>query len=213
METKAKILKTAGALFARNGRDGVGIRGIAEQSGVSVNTVMYHFTSKDNLYREVVLARISEEIPFEEIFAPMRGSGPVSPRQAADGIALIIRNLFDMFFRKERKEQADFLVQAILSCDQNIGRSLMQAFSGFELPLLAFLDRAGVRYDKHTIMFISYVLWSQLLFINSAKEAVMADLGVTELPQEYYYDVARRITEVFAQQLGLPEHDKGVWAT
>lgn len=211
VDTKQSILRVAGTLFSRYGRDGVGIRGIAKEANVSVNTVMYHFGNKDNLYRQVVLDQISAEIPFEKILAPIRERKTCSHEDVANNIALVIRNLFDVFYDEDRGEHADFMVQALFSKDAEVAQSLMDAFSAFDGPLMQYFAENDVHFDKPTIMFISYVLWSQILFYASAKESVMADMGVTDLPMVQVYDTARRIAEVFCQQLKLPPHNPDIW--
>jgi len=49
-----KILDAAQTLFAAKGVDGVSIRQIAEEAGISKATVFHHFQSKDELYQAVV---------------------------------------------------------------------------------------------------------------------------------------------------------------
>lgn len=49
-----KVLEVAGKLFADHGFEGVGIRLIAEKSGVSMPSIFYHFGSKAMLYEEVL---------------------------------------------------------------------------------------------------------------------------------------------------------------
>lgn len=49
-----KVLEISGQLFAEYGFDGVGIRLIAERSGVTMPSIFYHFGSKAMLYEEVL---------------------------------------------------------------------------------------------------------------------------------------------------------------
>jgi AcrR family transcriptional regulator len=54
MDTKNKILKIAGHLFAESGFDGVSIRDIAERASVNVSAVNYHFGGKQELFDEIL---------------------------------------------------------------------------------------------------------------------------------------------------------------
>ncbi|MBN2713674.1 MAG: TetR/AcrR family transcriptional regulator [Planctomycetes bacterium] len=211
MKTKEKILHSASYLFAMNGKDSVGIRKIAERSGVSVNTVMYHFTSKDNLYLCAMLHQLSKKIPHLELLEPLADCETCAFEDAPDRIAISIKNIFDFFLEENRAEQANFLLQAIFTKDENIAQSLMQSFEPFDIQFISFFERVGIEYDKPTIMFVFYVLWSQLLYNVTAKSAIVADMDGEEPTGEYYYDVGKRITEVFCQQLKLPPHDVGIW--
>lgn len=59
-DTRDKLLAAAQELFARRGFDGVSIAAIAERLNLSKQTLLYHFSSKEKLYGEV-LARISRD--------------------------------------------------------------------------------------------------------------------------------------------------------
>lgn len=53
-DTKLKIMEAARVLFADNGFEGTSVRDIAKAADVNVASVNYHFTSKDNLFLEVL---------------------------------------------------------------------------------------------------------------------------------------------------------------
>jgi AcrR family transcriptional regulator len=54
---KYRILRVAEKLFAERGIDGVGIREIVVAAGLkNANSITYHFSTKDNLVQEVLLA-------------------------------------------------------------------------------------------------------------------------------------------------------------
>ena len=54
MDTKNKILKVAGHLFAESGFDGVSIRDIADRACANVSSVNYHFGGKQELFDEIL---------------------------------------------------------------------------------------------------------------------------------------------------------------
>jgi Transcriptional regulator len=53
-ETRQRLLRVAGAEFARRGFFEASIRSICDAAGANVSAVKYHFGSKEGLYREVV---------------------------------------------------------------------------------------------------------------------------------------------------------------
>jgi AcrR family transcriptional regulator len=65
MEKRAAILDAAKALFIRNAFAGTSMDAIAAEAGVSKLTVYSHFGDKDNLFREVIRARIQDLLPEE----------------------------------------------------------------------------------------------------------------------------------------------------
>ncbi|WP_266158187.1 TetR/AcrR family transcriptional regulator [Dyella silvatica] len=65
MEKRAAILEAAKALFIRNAFAGTSMDAVAAEAGVSKLTVYSHFGDKDNLFREVIRARVQDLIPEE----------------------------------------------------------------------------------------------------------------------------------------------------
>jgi AcrR family transcriptional regulator len=53
--SRDKILDVAESLFARRGYAGIGLREVAEASGLSKSSLFHHFRSKEQLYHEVLL--------------------------------------------------------------------------------------------------------------------------------------------------------------
>jgi AcrR family transcriptional regulator len=68
MDKRAAILVAAKALFISNAFAGTSMDAIAAAAGVSKLTVYSHFGDKDNLFREVIRARIEDLLP-EDIYA------------------------------------------------------------------------------------------------------------------------------------------------
>ncbi len=63
--SRDKILDVAESLFARRGLAGVGMRELAEASGLRKSSLFHHFHSKSQLYFEVlgrVLERVRERL-------------------------------------------------------------------------------------------------------------------------------------------------------
>jgi AcrR family transcriptional regulator len=61
--SRDKILDVAESLFARRGYAGIGLREVADASGLSKSSLFHHFRSKEQLYHQVllrVLQRIRE---------------------------------------------------------------------------------------------------------------------------------------------------------
>lgn len=63
LEKRAAILEAAKALFVRNAFSGTSMDAVAAEAGVSKLTVYSHFGDKDNLFREVMRARIQDLLP------------------------------------------------------------------------------------------------------------------------------------------------------
>jgi len=85
------VLDTAARLFSLHGYSGVGIRDIARESGVTVPSIFYHFTSKEDLYEETTAHQYA--IAMDRV-----GKLIHARRSQPDKIEHFVSELFDMFF-------------------------------------------------------------------------------------------------------------------
>lgn len=87
-----KVIRVAGYLFARHGYEGVGIRLIAEESGVTMPSIFYHFGSKISLYEEVL------EYKYQTIVETVSQSIK-SLREPKERLEFLIGFFFDQLFQ------------------------------------------------------------------------------------------------------------------
>jgi len=60
VDTKRRIMDAAEALFADNGYDAVSMRDVASNANVLVSQITYHFSTKENVFEEVIARRAVE---------------------------------------------------------------------------------------------------------------------------------------------------------
>src|SRR5512138_404940 len=76
--TKDRILQVAEELFAQKGYEGTRTRDIAEQVGINISTLHFHWKSKDELYTAVYQNLLTHRARLaEEVFALL--AQPASP--------------------------------------------------------------------------------------------------------------------------------------
>ncbi|MBK7975993.1 MAG: TetR/AcrR family transcriptional regulator [Deltaproteobacteria bacterium] len=66
--TRRKVLGAASLLFAEHGVDGVSVRDVARDAGVSLGLVHHYFGSKDALYQAAIAAMYAELDPLRAEF-------------------------------------------------------------------------------------------------------------------------------------------------
>ncbi len=81
-DTKDRILDTAEKAFADNGFDGTSLRSIIAEAGVNLAAVHYHFGSKVELLRAVLMRRIApvnvERLAMLDACEQAAGDGPLA---------------------------------------------------------------------------------------------------------------------------------------
>jgi AcrR family transcriptional regulator len=84
-QTRARLLKAAGTVFARHGYERATLDEVARQAGVSKGAVYYNFASKEELFlallEERLVARLGDvERAFDEAGPPPRASAAAADR-------------------------------------------------------------------------------------------------------------------------------------
>lgn len=148
-ELKAKLLRVALTHFAGKGYDGVQVREVAEEAGVSKPTLYYHFGSKEGLFRQLCLVALATtERRIQALVAPLLDR-PLGDAAAVERAALdLSRSYLDLLL--EVPEFAGFILRSIAVPSPDSGfRDLMPLVERALGPLGLFIHRAfGIPLER-----------------------------------------------------------------
>jgi AcrR family transcriptional regulator len=95
--TKERILQVAEELFAQKGFEGTRTRDIAEQAGINISTLHFHWKSKEELYTAVYQQLLSRRAKLsEEVFALLTAT-LASPESWQETIQAVVERMFTFF--------------------------------------------------------------------------------------------------------------------
>ncbi|MCD8491898.1 MAG: TetR/AcrR family transcriptional regulator; helix-turn-helix transcriptional regulator [Geovibrio sp.] len=155
-------------MFADKGKDAVGIREIAEKSGVSLNTVMYHFSSKENLHHETIKHLLSNGIDFGEIFRKhCENMSEGSYRQI---FGSIISEIFAEGIKPKHSTYINMISKVIFSRDKTQLAFLLESFREAELHFTDFFEKVGVDVEEKRIVFSYECLLDAAFVLCRCKE-------------------------------------------
>ena len=160
-DLKARLLLSALRHFAAKGYDGVQVKEVAEEAGVSKPTLYYHFGSKEGLFRQLCLVALaSMDVRIQAMVEPFL-TAPIKGAPALEAACLrLSRAYLDLLL--ESPEFTGFILRSIAvpSPDSSF-RDLMPLVEKGLSPLGLFMHHAfGTSLEqarKEVLIFTSLV--------------------------------------------------------
>ena len=92
-DTRQRLLRAAGQLFAEKGKEGATVRDICRAAGANLAAVNYHFRDKDHLYIEAVKSACQRQTAHAPM--PQWPPGTLAVDKLRDFIRTFLRRLLD----------------------------------------------------------------------------------------------------------------------
>lgn len=160
-----ELLASAARLFAERGYDGTGIRDIASISGTPSTSIYYHFKSKQDLYREALIALYEET--FDHVSLALSKAG------AGKGMDVLVDVVLDIFVRNKvlfALVQRD-IVGTFLSASVPLIQEYHQRYMGLIERLLS--QQAGRPVGKQAAVTVASLIfgYSELMLMTDGSDA------------------------------------------
>ncbi len=160
-DLKARLLLSALSHFAAKGYDGVQVKEVAEEAGVSKPTLYYHFGSKEGLFRQLCLVALaSMAVRIQAMVDPFLAA-PIQGPEAVEAACLDLARTY-LGLLQESQEFTGFILRSIAvpSPDSSF-RDLMPLVERGLSPLGLFMHHVfGTGLDqarKEVLLFTSLV--------------------------------------------------------
>jgi AcrR family transcriptional regulator len=160
-DLKARLLLSALSHFAAKGYDGVQVKEVAEEAGVSKPTLYYHFGSKEGLFRQLCLVSLaSMAVRIQAMVEPFLAE-PIKGSKAQEAACLkLSRAYLDLLL--ESQEFTGFILRSIAVPSPDSGfRDLMPLVEKGLSPLGLFMNHVFgtdlVQARKEVLLFTSLV--------------------------------------------------------
>ncbi len=175
-ETRERILHAALGSIASRGYEGTSLDSLGAAIGVTKQTILHHFGSKDGLLGAIV-ARSAAEL-VAAIGGALR-SAPISSRTTESVLSVVDRTVRAAFRLAAFRPELIALTREVARLGDRQTTDLLRALDPLTVPATRYLDRAvhdgAVRqHDAHALLMGTYAR-----LIGAATEVeVMRQLGV-----------------------------------
>lgn len=116
-DSRAALLCAAQKLFVEKGYEAVGTRELAEEAGVNLGAIQYHFGSKGQLFVETMKTLMEGEWPVH-VYALLDGDNS-SPRTAAVRFSRFIRAFLQDLLLSEEPQPCRMMVRELFTPTSN----------------------------------------------------------------------------------------------
>jgi AcrR family transcriptional regulator len=160
-DLKARLLLSALSHFAAKGYDGVQVKEVAEEAGVSKPTLYYHFGSKEGLFRQLCLVSLaSMAVRIQGMVQPFLEAPPADAKAVDEACLKLSRAYLDLLL--EAQEFTGFILRSIaVPSPDSTFRDLMPLVERGLSPLGLFMNHVfGTSLEearKEVLLFTSLV--------------------------------------------------------
>ncbi len=188
-ETRARIVRTALALFGERGFDGVSTRDIAAQAGVPAPSLQYYFENKEGLYAaciaDVQAAAMNAVGPaLERVDELLRSEA--SDDAIIDGYCSMLDGLADFLFANaDATSRALFIARRIMPIKSSLVDTSKGPGSRLQdccVRIIAYLSDGTVGEEERRLMAVS--ITGQLLTFHFSREHLKLILGYDDITPE-----------------------------
>lgn len=190
-ETRARIIRTALALFGERGFDGVSTRDIATQAGVPAPSLQYYFENKEGLYaaciEDIQTSAMKAMSPGLEVLDELLGAKAGS-NAVIEAYCSILDGFADYLFGSpDAVSRALFITRRIMPTKSTIARPDGAKGAGSRLHegcarAIAYLSGGTIAEDESRMMAVS--INGQLLTFHFARGYLKFLLGYDEITPE-----------------------------
>ena len=209
-DSRARILASAGKLFAARGYNGVSMRELAQAAKVNLGAVNYHFGGKRKLYHETVLRLIEDIGP---VFGPLIGQLREDVARAGSDrhalsccVASFMRAMFAAVLgRKSMRWQMAFLLREFHQPSREFQLILDDRISPMHDAVGALLSAAlGLDPKDPVVRLRSQAFIGQIMSFGACRSVVCARLGWDDYSPDSIAFIADTLIPATLASLGLP---------
>lgn len=206
MNTRDSLTHTAGELFAKHGFDVISTRMIAEEAGVKLSAIHYHFGSKEKLY----LAAFSYAVGvwscanFDTVIQenPARLQTPAG--QAEIIKATVFRSFYDHFSSDNPEWTMQILLREVITPSSGFPLIVEQIFKPDVEAVTKLYTMVKPDADEVEIFAWLEILHSHIFTHMMAKKALLLLQRIDDFDTVYYLGVAKVVARAMIMHLELP---------
>jgi len=204
--TRELLLFTGGRLFSEHGYDGVSTRAIAEEAGVNLGSIHYHFGSKEKLYIEAFTYAMQEKRcnGFYEVLEenPMLVEHPAG--QAEIIRTAVYRNFHEFFKPDKPKWERQILIREVTNPSSVMPILIEQVYMPDMERTREFYKKIKPDADNKEANAWMDILHAQIIYYGALEEVLVLARGERITDADFYRQAARTVSRAMILQLDLP---------
>lgn len=205
LKTEERILLAAIKVFSNFPIEIVTLRMIAKEAGVTLSLITYHFKTKENLYREVLL-RVLEHMTFNvrALFSTLEDETPISTKEAKKLLCAFIDFFAECFFGNPQSAiLAKIIVQEHFS-PSPVYEDLYEKYFKRVIEILRRLVEVLTdNTNRRETALLAFTMFGQIIGFRLEREIMVRFLGMTGFSAEETQELKDQLTRNAFLLLGV----------
>ena len=203
-DTKLTLIEAAGELFAAHGFDGTSVRAICERAGANVAAINYHFGSKENLHREVLLHVVRHCKEGEVTEYLDRAESCTDRAGFAELLTDLVRARFQRYFSPDEPPwHWQLMMRSLSEPSQALEEVVREFFIPEHEALKALVMRARPDLGEEEAGFFAFSVTGEIVFYSFARIPMLMLLGKEEYDEPFVEAASGHVASVLTRALGL----------
>lgn len=208
-QTRSRILRSAGKVFAAKGYAGASLRHVAGDCGVALSNIVYYFPTKHALFLETIRHFALDLAELNASFAPLFAVNHKDKQGIADAMQQSFYSMLHVCHRSERSRDLNALyIHVIADGDQRALAMLFECFAEVQKNLRNLAAHIRPDFKPEEIAFFQQLLWSLLQYTIVGRQLILHDMKLHEYTDQYLRSAATHFAGYCASALGLPKPGK-----
>ncbi len=203
---RLQLLEASGKCFAKLGYNGTTVRDIAQEANVQPSALIYHFGSKENLFKETLRYHIFDNLKLYSLFDAFENLKEDDPQSISNAIYDTFNAVIHALFGgRKRMNCLSGMMIALLTDGTKEANALVQKM-GTEAISKGFplMRKFNPKITDTDFFWWDHFFYAMILYPVYTEKMILSHTGEKKFSEEFLESYVRRACKICCFSTGLP---------
>ncbi len=203
-ETRLKLIRAAGRVFAQKGFEGAGLREISTLAGFPVSIITYHFKTKENLFFETLHHHFIKQPKLTKAFNSFLDADYKKPQSISNAMFESFLFIYQICHGKNKSPNLDGLIMCLINDSGNIAHVFQEMANSLMNHIFEILVKNNPKLSDTDIFWWGRLFWAQIFYSITGKKLMLTEMETKNYSEEFIYSMAWRSACQCCLAINLP---------